>query len=108
MTNVIGLHDKTMTSKKASFRPLHADKRFSTLYLLKTIAFTHKNTPIKELNRFFLHEENRKERLEYLKFSCDIDEIFYVATCNRIEFFFTTHHVLDHNFLRKFYRNFRT
>ncbi|MBK8587456.1 MAG: glutamyl-tRNA reductase [Bacteroidetes bacterium] len=77
------------------------------MYLLKTIAFTHKNTPIKELNRFFLHEENRKERLEYLKFSCDIDEIFYVATCNRIEFFFTTHHILDHNFLRKFYRHFR-
>ncbi len=101
------LHDNTMTSKNASIRPLHADKNDGNLYLLKTIAFTHKNTPIKELNRFFLHEENRKERLEYLKFSCDIDEIFYVATCNRIEFFFTTHHILDHNFLRKFYRHFR-
>ncbi len=96
-----------MTSKNALNRPLHADKNDGNLYLLKTIAFTHKNTPIKELNRFFLHEENRKERLEYLKFSCDIDEIFYVATCNRIEFFFTTHHILDHNFLRKFYRHFR-
>ena len=101
------LHDNTMTSKNALNRPLHADKNDGNLYLLKTIAFTHKNTPIKELNRFFLHEENRKERLEYLKFSCDIDEIFYVATCNRIEFFFTTHHILDHNFLRKFYRHFR-
>ena len=102
------LHDNTMTSKNALNRPLHADKNDADLYLLKTIAFTHKKTPIKELNRFFLHEENRRERLEYLKFSCDIDEIFYVATCNRIEFFFTTHHVLDTNFLRKFYRHFRT
>lgn len=102
------LHDNTMTSKNALNRPLHADKNDADLYLLKTIAFTHKTTPIKELNRFFLHEENRRERLEYLKFSCDIDEIFYVATCNRIEFFFTTHHVLDTNFLRKFYRHFRT
>ena len=101
------LHDSTMTSKNASIRPLHADKNDADLYLLKTIAFTHKNTPIKELNRFFLHEENRRERLEYLKFSCDIEEIFYVATCNRIEFFFTTHHVLDTNYLRKFYRHFR-
>lgn len=96
-----------MTSKNTSIRPLHADKNDADLYSLKTIAFTHKTTPIKELNRFFLHEENRRERLEYLKFSCDIDEIFYVATCNRIEFIFTTHHVLDTNFLRKFYRHFR-
>ncbi len=102
------LHDSTMTSKKASIRPLHADKNDIDLFQLKTIAFTHKNTPIKELNRFFLHEENRKERLEYLRFSCDLDEIFYVATCNRIEFFFTTDHVLDKSFLKNFYKNFRT
>ncbi len=102
------LHDSTMTSKKVSIRPLHADKNDIDLFQLKTIAFTHKNTPIKELNRFFLHEENRKERLEYLRFSCDLNEIFYVATCNRIEFFFTTHHVLDKSFLKNFYKNFRT
>ena len=55
---------------------------------LKVISFTHKNTPLKELNRFFLHEENRKERLAFLKFSVDIDELLYLATCNRIEFIF--------------------
>jgi glutamyl-tRNA reductase len=102
------LHDNTVTSKNASFRPLHADIKDSGLFQLKTIAFTHKNTPIKELNRFFLHEENRKERLEYLRYSCDLNEIFYVATCNRIEFFFTTQHLLDKTFLKKFYKNFRS
>ena len=56
---------------------------------LKVIAFTYKQTPLKELNRFFLHEENRKERLEFLKYSCDISEILYIPTCNRIEFVFT-------------------
>jgi len=74
---------------------------------LKAIAFTHKNTPLKELNRFFLHEENRKERLEFLKYSCDISEILYIPTCNRIEFLFTSHHVCDHSFLRKFFSHFR-
>ena len=97
-----------MTSKKASIRPLHAYLKDGELLQLKTIAFTYKNTPIKELNRFFLHEENRKERLEYLRYTCDLNEIFYVATCNRIEFFFTTAHILDTNFLKNFYKNFRT
>jgi glutamyl-tRNA reductase len=74
---------------------------------LKSIAFTHKNTPLKELNRFFLHEENRKERLEFLKYSCDINEILYIPTCNRIEFVFTSHHNLDQAFLKKFFCHFR-
>ena len=74
---------------------------------LKVIAFTHKQTPLKELNRFFLHEENRKERLEFLKYSCDISEIFYIPTCNRIEFVFTSHHDCDTHFQRKFFSEFR-
>ncbi len=77
------------------------------MHLLKTIAFTHRHTPLKELHRFFLHEENRKERLAFLKYSCDISEIFYIATCNRIEFIFTSHHDCDKSFLRKFLRHFR-
>ena len=102
------LHDSTMTSKNVSIRPLRTYQKYGDLLQLKTIAFTFKNTPIKELNRFFLHEENRKERLEYLRFTCDLNEIFYVATCNRIEFFFTTPHILDTSFLKNFYKNFRT
>jgi glutamyl-tRNA reductase len=62
---------------------------------------------LKELNRFFLHEENRKERLAFLKYSCDISEIIYLATCNRIEFIFTSPHDCDKSFLKKFFRNFR-
>jgi glutamyl-tRNA reductase len=77
------------------------------LELLKSIAFTHKQTPLKELSRFYLHEENRKERLEFLKYSCDIQEILYIPTCNRIEFVFTSHHVCDQSFLRKFFSHFR-
>jgi glutamyl-tRNA reductase len=101
------LHDNSMTDAKTGFRPLHADKIEPALHLLKSIAFTYKTTPLKELNRFFLHEENRKERLAFLKYSCDLGEIFYVATCNRIEFIFTTNHQCDESFLRKFFRHFR-
>lgn len=77
------------------------------LLQLKIIAFTHRNTPLKELNRFFLHEENRKERLEFLKYSSDIDEIFYLSTCNRIEFVFTSGCICDTDYLHRFFRNFR-
>lgn len=74
---------------------------------LKVIAFTHKQTPLNELNLFFLHEENRKERLEFLKYSCDIDEILFISTCNRIEFIFTSHHDCNNVFLKKFFSHFR-
>jgi glutamyl-tRNA reductase len=77
------------------------------LQRLKVIAFTHKRTPLKELNRFFLHEENRKERLDVLKYTFDINEIFYVATCNLIEFVFSCFHKCDDVFLKKFFQHFR-
>ncbi|MBL0065913.1 MAG: glutamyl-tRNA reductase [Bacteroidetes bacterium] len=99
--------DITMTEKNSWLRPLQPEKHEIPLHLLKTIAFTHRHTPIKELNRFFLHEENRKERLAFLKFSTDISEILYVATCNRIEFIFTSHLDCDQKYLRRFFRNFR-
>ena len=73
----------------------------------KIISFTFKNTPIKELNRFFLHEENRKERLEFLKYSCDIKEILFISTCNRMEFIITSHHDCDDFFLKNFFSHFR-
>lgn len=101
------VHDNTMTVKNANFGLLQSEKSGSALHLLKTIAFTHKSTPVKELHRFFLHEENKKERLAFIKFSTDIHEIFYLATCNRIEFVFTTHLALDSRFLTRFFQNFR-
>jgi glutamyl-tRNA reductase len=77
------------------------------LHRLKVISFSHKKTPLKELSRFILHDENRKERLEYIKYSCDLGEILYIPTCNRIEFVFTTHHSCSIPFLEKFFRSFR-
>jgi len=74
---------------------------------LKVIAFTHKKTPLGELSRYFLHEENKIERLSVLKFGLDLDEICYIATCNRMEFILATGQSLNHNFLTRFFKNFR-
>lgn len=101
------VHDKTMTVKNANFGLLQSEKQEPALQFLKTIAFTHRNTPVKELQRFFLHDENKKERLAFIKFSTDIIEIMYLATCNRIEFIFATHLACDSRFLTRFFQNFR-
>lgn len=102
-----GQPDINMTVEKERIRPLHTQKGDSALFPLKVIAFTHKSTPLKELNRFFLHEENRRERLNYLRLTTDISEILYIATCNRIEFVFCTEHPCDQQYLQRFFRNFR-
>ena len=48
-----------------------------------------------------------KSDLEFLKYSCDISEILFLATCNRIEFVFTSLHDCDQSFLKRFFGNFR-
>lgn len=108
MWQTLDLHDRSMTVKNAVFGHLHAENSLSSLQQLKTIAFTHRNTPIRELNRFFLHEENRKERLAFLKFNLELGEILYIATCNRIEFIFTSNFNCDEKFLQRFFRAFRS
>src|SRR5688572_26669369 len=74
---------------------------------LKVLAFTHKKTPLGELSRFYLHEENKTERLSALKFAADIDEICYLSTCNRVEFLFTTDQPFNGAFLSRFFKHFR-
>jgi glutamyl-tRNA reductase len=75
---------------------------------LKVIAFTHKKTPLSELSRYFLHEENKIERLSVLKFALDLEEICYLATCNRIEFILATEQELNPSFLTRFFKTFRS
>lgn len=77
------------------------------MHQLSVIAFTHKTTPLHDLSRFFLHEENHDERLQKLKALSGISELLYISTCNRIEFVFTHSAPADKNFLKSFFRNFR-
>ncbi len=74
---------------------------------LRVIAFTHKSTPLTELNRFFLAEEVRSERLATLRESLGLDELLYIPTCNRIEFVFTTAVTCDEDFLHRFFTVFQ-
>lgn len=69
---------------------------------LKIIAFTHKQIELKELGKLVICEENLTEKLQRIKIQFDIPELFYLATCNRVEFVMATSRVVDKDFAEQF------
>ena len=69
---------------------------------LKVIAFTHKQIELKELGKLVLCQENITEKLHAAKSHFGIDEIFYLSTCNRVEFVLSTQHKVDREFAEAF------
>lgn len=69
---------------------------------LKVIAFTHKHIDLKDLGKFVICNETLESSLGRVKQHFDIPEIFYVGTCNRVEFVFTAEQTLNDEFVRDF------
>jgi len=69
---------------------------------LKVIAFTHKHVELKDLGNLVICNEELEDRLINLKNTLDIPEIFYIATCNRVEFVFCGAHDLTDDFITLF------
>ncbi len=69
---------------------------------LKIIAFTHKQIELKELGKLVICQENLTAKLQQVKCEFNIPEIFYLATCNRVEFIMATSQVIDKDFTKKF------
>ena len=69
---------------------------------LKVIAFTHKHVDLKDLGNLVICNEELDARLINLKNSLDIPEIFYIGTCNRVEFVFYGAHELTDEFIADF------
>ena len=72
------------------------------LKYLKVIAFTHKQIELKELGKLVICQENLTDKLHKVKIQFGISEIFYLATCNRVEFVMLTSHVVDKAFAKEF------
>lgn len=66
---------------------------------LKIIAFTHKQTELKDLGKLVIPDNLLTITLESIKNQFNISEIFYLSTCNRIEFVFTTPQAIDCSFV---------
>ena len=69
---------------------------------LKVIAFTHKHVDLKDLGNLVICNEDLESRLVNLKHHFDIPEIFYIGTCNRVEFVFYGAHELKPEFVKEF------
>jgi glutamyl-tRNA reductase len=72
------------------------------LKYLKVIAFTHKQIELKELGKLVICQENLTGKLHNVKAQFGISEIFYLATCNRVEFVMMTSQTVDKQFAREF------
>ena len=69
---------------------------------LKIIAFTHKQIDLKALGKLVICEHTLDDRLRNIQSELNIREIFYVGTCNRVEFIFTSAGELDEAFISRF------
>jgi len=74
----------------------------TALKYLKVIAFTHKQIELKELGRLVICQENLTDKLHDVKARFNISEIFYLATCNRVEFVMSTPQKVDKDFAQQF------
>ncbi len=68
---------------------------------LRIIAFTHKNLDLKEIGKLVLAPEEKKRVLSALKEELNIQELFYIGTCNRVELVFTMESDVNDYFLKK-------
>ncbi len=69
---------------------------------LKIIAFTHKQIDLKALGKLVICEQTLDDRLRNIQSQLNIKEIFYVGTCNRVEFIFTSVDEVDKAFITQF------
>lgn len=77
----------------------------SMLERYKIITVTHKRINLKEISRFVVHtacDEMLCVRLQELKQQFGLEELYYLATCNRILYFFISDQAFDANFAARF------
>ncbi|MFP5078759.1 glutamyl-tRNA reductase [Pedobacter sp. JCM 36344] len=69
---------------------------------LKIIAFTHKQIDLKSLGKLVICEQTLDDRLRNIQSELGVKEIFYVGTCNRVEFVFTCASEINREFIHRF------
>lgn len=73
---------------------------------LWSIELTHKTTDIEEVGKFHVADTEWKSRLGALKDKMGMEELCYLSTCNRVEFFVVTHRHVDTDYLQEFVATF--
>ena len=73
----------------------------------KILTITHRRTSLKEIGNYVVKADDSlalKAHLEELKSALQLEEFLYLATCNRVLFFFQTDQILDKAFVEQFFR----
>ena len=73
---------------------------------LWSIGITHKTADIEEVGKFHVADTQWHERLGALKRKTGAEELCYLSTCNRVEFFIVAHQQIDSDYLEDFVRSF--
>ncbi len=71
---------------------------------LKVIAFTHHQIDLKSLGKLVICDESLDSRLKNIQLQLPVSEIFYIGTCNRVEFVFLTKEQTNKEFVTQFLR----
>ncbi|WP_207532781.1 glutamyl-tRNA reductase [Desertivirga arenae] len=74
---------------------------------LKVLAFTHQRIDLKELGKLVICNQTLADRLKAVKEKFDIEEIFYIGTCNRVEFVFSSCDEITPAFVKDFLLSFQ-
>ena len=74
---------------------------------LKVLAFTHQRIDLKELGKLVICNQTLADRLKTVKEKFEIEEIFYIGTCNRVEFVLSTCIELTPDFIKNFLQSFQ-
>ncbi|KLT65986.1 MULTISPECIES: glutamyl-tRNA reductase [Pedobacter] len=69
---------------------------------LKVIAFTHHHIDLKSLGKLVICDQSLDSRLKNIQAELPVSEIFYIGTCNRVEFVFLTKEKTNKEFVTKF------
>ena len=72
----------------------------------KVIAITHRLNGLNEVGKFHINDEDQSRRLTNLRSLGNLDELMYLSTCNRVEFYFVTKQNINDEFLINFFSAF--
>ncbi len=74
----------------------------------KILTISHRKTPLRHIGQFVVNHTDDQElqlRLASLKNTFGIEELIYLATCNRVLYFFYTEKNLSSSFISSFFKN---
>ena len=76
------------------------------LHHYKILTVTHRQTDLRAIGKFIVpHEDDDilRAKLEILKETCGLDELLYLATCNRVMYLFSTEKNIHQRFIQQFF-----